>query len=409
MRGLKVSAALLCLLAPLGLKAQGAAGWSEAEVVARALEAPWIEAALSGAEQAAAGQARRVGALRDPALTLQHVQVGDELEQGLGLAWELELSGARGLRASAGAARLEATRQRGLARRAERVAEARRRWGRLRWAQAQVGAGQRWREALRRATASVRLRAAAGDVSAYDQMRLERELSAAEAELRRREGVAALAWGQLWALLAGAEALPRAAPALEGPLLPALPPPPEALVEALAAAPTLQALSLEAAAGERAAAAATRGWIPKLSLSGGYRRRQSTVEDAHGYGLGLGLSLPLFGEVAGAAGEGAGKARVAQARYAAALREAQGVVAGLWTQAEALKRGAEGAAAAMKVTAAQLVPTAEAAYRGGELGVLELVDAYRSLLEDEDRAATMAWEARAAVVELDRLMTGEDT
>ena len=47
---------------------------------------------------------------------------------------------------------------------------------------------------------------------------------------------------------------------------------------------------------------------------------------------------------------------------------------------------------------------AETAYRNNELGVLELIDAYRNALESEVSALQLALDARLKQIELDKLI-----
>jgi cobalt-zinc-cadmium efflux system outer membrane protein len=53
----------------------------------------------------------------------------------------------------------------------------------------------------------------------------------------------------------------------------------------------------------------------------------------------------------------------------------------------------------------RLITTADAAYRGGELGILELVDAHRGALDAELQALELDLTARRARLDLD-LATG---
>jgi cobalt-zinc-cadmium efflux system outer membrane protein len=48
-----------------------------------------------------------------------------------------------------------------------------------------------------------------------------------------------------------------------------------------------------------------------------------------------------------------------------------------------------------------LLAAADAGYRGGELGVVELVDAYRAALDAELQRIDLAWTARDARIALD--------
>ena len=65
-----------------------------------------------------------------------------------------------------------------------------------------------------------------------------------------------------------------------------------------------------------------------------------------------------------------------------------------------------GTARAAPPTRAALLRTAEAAYRGGEVGVLELIDGYRAALDADLSLVELEWAARRARIDLDRTSGG---
>ena len=88
------------------------------------------------------------------------------------------------------------------------------------------------------------------------------------------------------------------------------------------------------------------------------------------------------------------------------LATAEGEVRGLWSEVNELTSAAREQDRIAHEDAARLIEIAEVAYRGGELGVLELLDAYRGAYEAELQALEMASSARQARVELNRMTGG---
>lgn len=79
---------------------------------------------------------------------------------------------------------------------------------------------------------------------------------------------------------------------------------------------------------------------------------------------------------------------------------------GLWRQAGRLRDAAVRFRAQSVDASRELARVAEAAYRAGEGGVLDLLDAYRTLMEAEAEALGLELAARLSRIELDQ-MTGE--
>jgi cobalt-zinc-cadmium efflux system outer membrane protein len=119
------------------------------------------------------------------------------------------------------------------------------------------------------------------------------------------------------------------------------------------------------------------------------------------------LPLPLFDRHQDEALRARAEERLAWGRSAEALAMAEGEVRGLWAESRRLTTAARHYREQTARTSAVLVRTAEAAYRGGELGILELLDAHRSVLEDELQALDLEMAARRARIELDRITGGQ--
>ncbi len=395
---------LLGVLTPLSASAQ----LTEEEAVRRVLARPEVHDLVEGEVDAARGEAIRAGLWPNPVLsyTREQTKGGPAAAQDdLALLTQtFDLSGKRGLRGDAAGRRVEATRARGASTQLALAAEARLRFHERLAAERKVAATA---EALRRVqvlATTVGQRQAAGDASGYDRGRLERERASMAARAAVEEAGLARARARLAGLLGGQDA-----PALAGELLPeAAPLAQDAAGEQLISRPDLRALAEEAEAGALDARAGGRAWIPELTLQGGYKG--STVQDERltGFAVGVAIPFPLFDRGQDEALRGNGRARAARARLALETDAASAEVRGLHAQATGLLEAARRYRADALETSRRLIATADAAYRGGELGILELVDAHRGALDAELGALELDLSARRARIDLE-LATGGTT
>lgn len=395
---------LVGVLAPLSASAQ----LTEEEAVRRVLARSEVHDLVEGEVDAARGEAIRAGLWPNPIISYAREQTKGgpaAAQDDLALLTQtFDLSGKRGLRGDAAGRRVEATRARGASTQLALVAEARLRFHELLAAERRVAATA---EALRRVevlATTVGQRQAAGDASGYDRGRLERERASIAARTAVEEAGLARARARLAGLLGGQDVQ-----VLAGELLPeAAPQPLDAVTSRLTSRPDLRALAEEAEAGALDARAGGRAWIPELTLQGGYKG--STVQDErlNGFAVGVAVPFPLFDRGQDEALRGNGRARAARARLALETDAASAEVRGLHAQAAGLLEAARRYRADGLDTSRRLIATADAAYRGGELGVLELVDAHRGALDAELGALDLDLTARRARIELD-LATGGNT
>lgn len=400
---------LACLaLAGLLAPALAAAQLTEEEAVRRALARPELRDLFEGEVDAARGEAIRAGLWPNPVLSYSREQTRGgpaAAQDDLALLTQtFDLSGKRGLRSDAAGRRVEATRARGTSTRLALEAEVRVRFHELLAAERRVSAAA---EALGRVqvlATTVGQRQAAGDVSGYDRGRLERERASIAARASVESAGLARAQARLAGLLGGqqvhsvtGELLPEGAPV-------AL----DALASRVTARPDLRALAEEAEAGALDARAGGRAWIPELTLQGGYKGSVVQDERLNGFAVGLSLPFPLFDRGQDEALRGGGRARAARARLVLETDAATAEVRGLHAQASGLAEAARRFRTDAVQTSRRLITTADAAYRGGELGILELVDAHRGALDAEIQALDLELTARRARIDLD-LATGGAT
>ena len=388
--------ALLILLAPFSALGQV----TEEEAVERALSRPEIRDIVEGEIDAARGDALRAGMWANPTASYSREQVyggpAASAENYVELSQAVDISGRRSLRGQAGDRRVEAARERGVSTRLGVETEVRSSFYEVVAGEARLAALRDSLRRVERLAEATAQREKAGDASGYDRMRLERERESVAARAAAQDGQLERARARLEGLL-GVTAPVRVA----GTLLPAdAPPPTETLVARIGARPDLKALGEEAGAGDLEARAAGRWWIPDLTLTAGYKGVGVAGEQLNGYVAGIAIPLPVFDRNQDEAARAEGRSRQARGRLTLETDLATADVRGLRIQAARLADAARRFRSDASATSARLLVTAEAAYRGGELGVLELVDAQRSALDADLQAIDLESAARRARIDL---------
>jgi cobalt-zinc-cadmium efflux system outer membrane protein len=189
-----------------------------------------------------------------------------------------------------------------------------------------------------------------------------------------------------------------------GNLLPAEPPPLDILLAQLPSRADLQALASRAQAFGAERKAADRAWIPDITLGAGVKRVEEAGRSESGVLFSVSVPLPLFEPGQAAARRASAQARATEGELQLALARAQGEVRGVWRQAGTLRTAAVQFQDDALPAGRDLVRIAEAAYRSGETGILELLDAYRSRFDAETEALELEAKARRARIELDALI-----
>ena len=330
---------------------------------------------------------------------------GDPSDTKMRLSQTFDTSGRRGLRQKAAEARLEATRWQTEGDRAERAAQVRSRFYSVLHEQEWMVVLKAWDARIGEAANIVRDRASAGEASGYDLRRLEHERALARTERDEVAGRLAQAWEALLALLDLGE---RRYAAVDGRLLPASPPPLDALAPRLDSRPDLLALRQREEASRLVRQAGERAAVPDITVGLGAKRVSELEREDWGVLLDVSVPLPVFDRGQAAVSRAEAESRVVAGEYQLAVREAQASLRGLWQKAVELQRAASRLRATDVPQAMSLAQTARSAYQGGEIGILELLDAYRSVKETEMRALDLALETRLATLELERVSGGAD-
>lgn len=380
----------------------------EDEAVRRALARPALEDELRARVDLA--RADEIAARRwpNPVASWSHEQLrasaATERQDIAVLSQRFDLSGRRGLRGDAAGRRVEAAGAGAELLRLDVEAEARRAFTDALAQERRVAVLRGAVDRLEGVAAAVARRAASGDVAGYDRRRVERERVTVLGRLDVEEGALARARARLAAVTGARD--PSAPLALRGDLTAAAPPPLPTLAERLSSRPDLRALELEARSGDLEARAAGRWFVPDVELGGGLKTVDSGSRRDSGFAAALTIPIPLFARERDERLRGDARARAARGRLSLALDAARGGLAGLHAEATRLAAAAARYRESGVADAAMLLRIAEAAYRGGEVGVLELIDAYRAALDAEISLVELEWAARRARIDLDRTSGG---
>lgn len=380
---------------------------TEVEAVERGLALPAYADTLQRDVSMARARAREERLWPNPVLSYSREVAGGSTEDMVWLWQEFAVSGSRGLRAAAADELLSAAEQSVERRRDLRAARIRVEFYSVLLGQNRTEVAEKWALQLTEAVQAVARREAAGDVSSYDRRRVERELHNAESRVASEKAALETAWMR-FAPLFGIEPVAEADwPMVVGTLLPATEPPSiDGLVVTMDARADLMALENEVHAAELRSSAAARGWIPPVTLGAGPKIVDTAGVRDTGFLVTAFVPIPVFQR------EQADRIRAdAEARYARgqlSLRRAESLarLRGAWRNAVRVSEAARRLAAKTGDASVQLVHSAEAGYRGGEIGVLELLDAYRAMLEDGLRRLELEVEARRARIELDVTIGG---
>ena len=387
----------------------GATDLTETGAVERALGRPALQALYAGALETAAGDLVQARTLSNPVLGLEREQLrgspANERQSTYTISQRLELGGKRGLRVDAASARLAASEAEVQDRRRIVAYEVRRRFHEALIARLNTVALEAWERRLAEAETLAQSLQRGGEVAGYDRRRVARERATALSRLNSARADLQRALEVLRALVGLDPATPLT---VIGPLLPDSVAPLDSYLARLEARPDLKALAARADAFRHDEALAQRSRIPDVTVSAGVKQVSSGPLSDSGVVLGLTIPLPIFERGEGGSRRAAGQARAMGAERELALTKAQGEVRGLWKQASQLQAAAREFQRDALEASRRLTEIARAAYRGGEAGILELLDAQRSLVDAETRAIELEYSARAAVLELDLIAAGEN-
>jgi cobalt-zinc-cadmium efflux system outer membrane protein len=320
----------------------------------------------------------------------------------------VDLSGRKGLARKAAAERQRAAEHRNDARELELEATVRLRFHLFLHAQERGEVLTRWQQRVESQVERVAARQEAGDATAYDRLRLERELARVESLVARERAANMRAWARLHALIdPGGEEAARPPRAI-GVLLPDPPPADHgAMKDAANDNPEFRALDSEGRALALEQKAGSRWWIPSPNIGAGYKGVDLPGGGrAHGFVVSLGVPLPIFDRGRSERVGGLARAQSLNARTALSRDRTRGDASALWHELETLVAAAQKLEAQEAPGNEALLRAAESAYRGGEIGIMELLDAYRSASQASLDRLAVSMDARRAEIDLARRTGG---
>lgn len=383
-----------CLFSSLAL----AAPLTEAEALRLSLAQPSLQELARTRLAAAEADVSETKTWANPSLEFSREKTGVTRESAWQLTQTLDLSGRRGWQQEAARLRLEATSAETQTWRLEHSTEVRRAFYALLHQQLSLAATEAWRARFARIGQIVSKLNRAGEVSGYDHRRLLREQHSAEAKTaearahleRRRETLAALI-GQ-----------PYPAEGVAGQLLPEPPAGLTNLQTRLQQSPVLAALAARAEAAS-ADNTASQALLPELTVGIGRKQSDDGIKQETGPSVMLSMPLPVFDRQQAKQLRSAAQASAARAEYVLLKQKAEGELNGLHRQLTQLQFAAERFRREAVTPSNDLIRIAESSYRAGESSVLELLDAYKGVLETELSALDLEWKARETRIELDQL------
>lgn len=317
-------------------------------------------------------------------------------EQFLALSQSFDFSGRRAMRRRAAELRVEAAQQEVAGQQLDLARIVRSEFSRAANQQELVRALAEWTRNIGAAAETAARLQAGGEVSGYDRRRLERERIGAEARLAAERGALVAAQRRLAAFL-GVENL-------DGTTLQRPPPPEipadEELTARIEQRPDVAAIAKRIEAATLDSQAEQRWRVPLFDLTAGMKNTQAES----GAILGAGVSLPIFNRNQDELFRANAELAILNAERTLLLTRARGEAGGLAAEARELRNAARLFREQALPTSERLTATAEAAYREGEVGILELLDAYRTALDAEVEAAELEQRAREAGIELTRTL-----
>lgn len=399
----RLSRFIVLACAATGITAGHAETLTEQQAIQRALARPAVQEAERQHLLAAESAVSEAGLRPNPVLSMDldrtRAAAGDTTETTWKISQTLDLSGKRALTRQGAEKRLEAAGAEQAASRQSMTTQVRQTFADALAGEQTHQAMQAWQDRLARAGVTVARLASAGEVSGYDRRRLERELQTARAKRQATEASLIRTRHQLASLVSATSSSLQAV----GPLLPAPVSDLPGLLAQLRERPDLKVLAAQSEALSREGRAAGRGWAPDVTVGVGQKEVDSSTGTEKGLALSFAVPLPLFDRGSPRAARLDAQSRVASAEKSLRLATAEADLQGTWQQLQLLREAAMDFRAQSLSASKELSRIAERAYRAGEAGVLELLDAYRAELDAELTALDLELRARMVRIELDSL------
>jgi cobalt-zinc-cadmium efflux system outer membrane protein len=238
-----------------------------------------------------------------------------------------------------------------------------------------------------------------GEGSRFDRVRAQQELVDAQQLMVAAAIERSAAGSALAALLPAGSTVPNTVAALPQPH-------PAESIDALIARATASRAELRAlqAAAQRfslEADVARRATGPAPTITAGVKRADEAGETRAGGVVGVSVAVPLFNRGTRDAARWNAERLRAELERAAVEADIRGQITRA-AEAFALRRQSGEAVAASLSSADELISIADVAYREGEIGILQLLDAYRTAARARERAIETNLNLRLAQIALER-------
>ena len=326
---------------------------------------------------------------------------GNITERNYMLSQKVSISGQRAIRTEAAQQRRDAAFLEMENWRLEKTAEIRKKFYQVLYQQQLMEIYAQMSSAMDSLANVMQERKKAGDISRYDLNRLKQEQSLLMAEQRQALAEGKRLTQELFANIGLNDGQPTQWAGVTGSLFPGAPAGNlEDLLEQAENQPGLTAMKLRTKAFGMDERHAKRSWLPDIDLHMGYK--DSNEADGDAILLGVSLPIPVFDRKTGAQQRASAFRRHLQTEYILALGEKKGSIRGLWRQDQELAAAIQALAEA---DSAALLETAQIAYKAGEIGILEILDAHRSAFEHQVKLLDLMKSARMVKIDLE-LNTG---
>jgi outer membrane protein, heavy metal efflux system len=380
---------------------------SLAEAIGR-LETSNLELRLAR-EEVAAAEARvaAAGVLPNPGFAGTREQLsgdpGRYHETALTIGQPLPVGGQRGLRRETARRIAEAARARLEGARLHLAFEVHRAYLRAAAAEADLVALTETTDVFRRVEESGRSRLAEGDISRFDQSRLQIERARYETLLARARLTLAEASRKLTLLIApdsvGAPVLILPSERLSELAAVTTVSDVETALVAAAARADVRAAEAEVEAAEAALTLQRRLRIPDVTLSGGFKHQADGYQGAV---VGVSIPLPLWDRNRGGIAEAEANRAAARTRREMALRSVEGEIRRAWETRRSLEERMRLIGETLLPGSAGLLETARLAYAEGEMSLVELLDAADAYRGARESVTALLADFLSSVYELER-------
>lgn len=376
------------------------------QVIQQASVQNWIKGRLDEAQSDIMATSHWENPIFSYAMDLPGKRNQNAFENAYMLSQQIDLSGRRELRQSAAQQNLHAVEDDIQTRLAGIKAQTRQRFFEVLHLQGRLDVVNTWSQHLNALQVILQKREQAGDVSGYDLKRVQREY--ATAMTRQHSETAALqqSWEKLFALWPNAVKDLTTTRTVSGELLPETPLPLEHYLAQLQQTTALRRLAKKQSVLQLNAQVAERWHIPQFKLGIGAKTFDATNYNDTGVLLNIEVPLPIWSQNNAERLRLQAQTQQADSEYQWAYQQTQGEIKGLWQTLHKLLQAAASLGQQGQALSSGLMSIAESSYHGGEIGILELLDAYREHQVFQVEQLDMAYKARLARIEFDRLTAG---